>query len=472
MRITVPSLALAVALALSGAALADPLPQHEAQRKQAQQAYDASNWPAVIETASAIIAANPKDNVALHLRGSARIEYGIQTETPQFLRDGITDAREAIAAATTNPEFNYYLPYLYGMTNLTRLEQNSEHAKVAVDIAGQLLAQAGTTAEQKANVYYQRGLANAAMGQTAPAVQDMRLAVTSNPKHIAALLAVPDILAEAGQTEQALLAYNDAIRAFPDEPLVYNNQGMQYQKAGRYNEAVRSFTTALQKNPQYTLALTNRGFTWLEAGKAAEAEKDFTASLAIAPAQPAVLSLRGNARLAQGRWQEALQDFDAIIAANPNDHVAHADAGFARFFGKDYPGALKEFNEVIRINPQARFINPWRCWTLIRSGRAAEAAGIAQISRVRPAAERDWFDHMVLFHVGDMTAEELINKVERMNRETQAAQLCEARFFIAELFLMKGQTQQAGTSYQQAIQTGARKLSAYRGARFALRQFE
>jgi len=473
MRISLRNRALnssVLALALTATAQADPLPEHEAQRKQTQQAYDVGNWPQVISSASAILQANPKDNIALHLRGSARIESGIQMMDTAIIREGITDTREAISAATT-PDFNYYLPYLYGMTNLTKIEQQPDHARVTVEIAGQLLLQSGITAEQKANVLYQRGLAYSSMKQTADAIQDLKAAVTANPKHIAAYLAIAEIHAEAGQGEQSLLAYADAIRAFPDEPLVYNNQGMQLQKMGRYNEALKAFSTALQKNPQFHLAMTNRGFTWLEGGRPAEAEKDFTASLQMSP-QPAVMTLRGNARLLQGRWQEALADYEAVIKASPNDYIAHSDAGFARFFGRDYAGALKEFNEVVRIQPQARFINPWRCLTLIKLGRTAEAAGIAQASRQKTEAQRDWVDYVILFHVGDVTGEELMTRIERTNRDVQTAQLCEARYFIAEQLLSKGQSQQAGTSYQQAVQTGAKQLSAWRGARYALGKFE
>ncbi len=119
-------------------ALADPAPEHEAQREQANQAYSAGNWQQVIETASAILEKNDKDNVALHLRGSARIELGIAMGDAESIRSGITDARQAISAAS-DPDFNYYLPYLYGMTSLTRLEDQPQHAQVCGQIARQLL---------------------------------------------------------------------------------------------------------------------------------------------------------------------------------------------------------------------------------------------------------------------------------------------------------------------------------------------
>lgn len=465
------STSLALLLALSATAFADPDPAHDAQRQAATKAYDVGNWQGVIEATNPIITANPKDNIALHLRGSAKIELAIIMGDAVMIREGITDARTAISAAS-KPEFNYYLPYLYGMTNLTRIEDQSSHAQVAVGIADQLLPQAGITAEQKSNVYYQRALAKAAMKQTDAAVSDFNAALAANPKHIASYMAMADLYTEMKRHDEAIQAYSAAIKAFPDEPLVYNNLGMLYQSLKKYNEAVRAFTAALQKNPKYDIALTNRGYTWLQGGRPAEAEKDFAAALQLNPNQPAVQSLLGTSRLVQGKWQDAARDFDLIIQKTPEDVAAHVDAGFARYFGKDYAGAIQEFNKVIQMDSNARFINPWRVWTLMRSGRKAEATGIAQSSRSRKENERDWIDWVILFNMGDIPAEELAARVDKSTPEIQTAQMCEARYFIAEQQLAQGKNQEAAANYEQALRTNKRELSAWRGASYALRKFQ
>lgn len=465
------STSLAVLVALSANAFADPDPAHEAQRQAATKAYDVGNWQQVITTTTPIIEANEKDNIALHLRGSARIELAIVTRDAAMIREGITDARTAISVAS-QPEFNYYLPYLYGMTNLTRIEDQSSHAQVAVSIADQLLPQPGITAEQKSNVLYQRALAKSAMKQTDAAVADFNAALAANPQHIASYMAMAELYAEVKRNDEAIQTYSAAIKAFPEEPLVYNNLGMLYQNLKRYNEAVRAFSAALQKNPKYDIALTNRGYTWLQGGKPAEAERDFAAALQLNPNQPAVQSLLGTSRLVQGKWQDAARDFDLIIQKTPEDIAAHVDAGFARYFGKDYAGAIQEFNKVIQMDSTARFINPWRVWTLIRSGRKAEATGIAQSSRSRKENERDWIDWVILFNMGDITAEELAKRVDTSNKDTQIAQMCEARYFIAEQQLAQGKNQEAAANYEQALRTNKRELSAWRGASYALRRFQ
>jgi len=470
MRIRISVLALLVPM-FAARVFADPSPAHEAQRQKASQAYELGDWGTVIQTCSGILRDNQQDNIALHLRGSARIEHGLVSEDGGMIRAGIADARQAITVAS-KPEFNYYLPYLYGMTCLTTVEGQASHAEVAVGIATQLLEQKSITPEQKSNVQYQRGLAHAAAGKLAESINDYRASVIANPKNIASYMAMADAYAEAKRPDDVIKVYAEAARVFPDEPLVYNNQGMFYQSQKNYPDAVRSFNLAIQKNPQYYIAVTNRGYALLEAGRHKEAETDFAASLRLNPNQPGVRGFMATAQLMQGEWQKALGEYQNVIKQSPGNAFAHADAGFAAFFGKDYDTALSEFNQVITLEPAARFINPWRTWTLVRLGKTPQAAGIAQSSRSRTDPERDWIDWLVLFHVGDITAEDLVAHVDKRDPDVEAAQMCEARFFIAEHLLQSGQTQQAASEYEQALRTNKRQLSAWRGASYALRRFQ
>lgn len=469
MRIQLTALALLPLLAAS--AFADPSPAHEAQRLKASQAYDIGDWGTVIQTCSQVLQANAQDNIALHLRGSARIEHGLVSEDAGMIRAGIADARQAITAAS-KPEFNYYLPYLYGMISLTTVEGQKSHAETAVQIATQLLDQKTITPEQKSNVQYQRGLAYSAAGKLAESINDFRAAVISYPKNIAAYMAMADGYAEAKRPDDVVKVYTEAARVFPEEPLVYNNLGMFYQTQKNYPEAIRAFNMAIQKNPRYYIAVTNRGYCLLEAGRHKEAERDFAASLQLAPNQPGVRGFMATAQLMQGQWQKALAEYQMVVKESPGNALAHADAGFAAFFGRDYDVAITEFNRVISLEPAARFINPWRTWTLIRLGRTNEAVGIAQGSRGKTEKERDWIDWVILFHVGDITSEQLVSHVNKSSPEIEVAQMCEARFFIAEHMVQRGQPQQAAAEYEQALKTNKKQLSAWRGASYALRRFQ
>jgi len=458
-------------LSLTATAFAEPRPEHEAQRTQASQAYQSGDFARTVEITAGILSANAEDDVALHLRGSARVELGIAQQNAQLIREGIADAQAAIKATKTG-SYNYYLPYLYGMTNLGITEKNPAHAKVSVDIVNQLLMRQGIDAEAKSNLLYQRGLAKNSLSEPAAAMEDYRTAITTNAKHMGAYMALADAQSVAGQAEAAIATYAQAAKAFPTEPLVFNNQGMFYQQLGRTNEAIQAFSNALQRNPNYYIALTNRGFSYLEGGNPMQAEQDFNTSLQMNPNQMPVYGLRGNTKLVRGMWKEAIEDYLLVSRADPSNYLIWSDIGFAKFFGRDYAGALEAFNRVVQIQPEARFINPWRVLTMIRLGQGKDAAQIAAVSRQKPEAQRDWIDNVILFHVGDMSSTQLIGFAGKADKAVQSAQICEARFFIAEQLSLAGRAQDATSSYQQAMQTQARQLSAYRGSMYALSKFQ
>ncbi len=469
MRTTATSTLLVLSLAAT--ASAEPRPEHETQRTQASQAYQSGDYAKVLDISSGILTANPTDDVAMHLRGSARVELGIASKNSQLIRDGITDSRTALETTKTG-SYNYYMPYLYGMTNLGIIEKHPPHAKTSVDIANQLLARQGVDAESRANILYQRAIAKNALGEANAALEDYKLAVIANPKHLGSLMALADALSLIGQNDAALATFNQAVQVLPNEPLVHNNQGMLLQQMGRTNEAIQAFSTALQKSPNYFTALTNRGFSYLEGGNPAQAEKDFNASLQMNPNQIGVYSLRGSTKLVRGQWKEAIADYEIVLKSDPTNYVAYSDIGFAKYFGKDYNGALEAFNKVVELQPTAHFMNPWRIITLIRLGRGQEAATIAQASRQKTEAQRDWIDQVILFHVGDMTSAQLLSIAAKADKTVQNAQACEARFFIGEQFSAAGRPQEAAQSYQLALQMQTRGLSAYRGSMYALNKFQ
>jgi tetratricopeptide (TPR) repeat protein len=447
--------------------------QQEELKTQADHAYQRGEYDQTLQLTERVLRQDPRDHVALYLRGSARIELGAARGEPRMVRDGIADVREAIRqAGTSSPNPNYYLPYLAGMTRLTNVEGRRDHAETAVKVADQVLGSLPRlNAENRANLLYQRGNAQLALANHDRAIADFEAALEQQRQHLGALVGLAEANAQAGRQQQALEAYTRAVRAFPDNPLVYNNRGMYLQRQRRYDEAITDFTRALELDPGYVFAYTNRGFTLLEAGNAQAAEADFTASLRVDPNQPGVYSLRGTARIAQGRLREALDDHRRVAELDRNSAVARADLGFTYFFSGDYDQALEAFNYAVTLDPQMRYIDPWRFLMLERLGRTDEAKQLFATSLRKPPASRDWNDQLLSFQAGAQDAETLLKLVNTSTPEIQSAQLCEAHFFIGQQKLLTSDEDAATDHFRQALDTGARHLSAYRGAEFALKRY-
>lgn len=437
---------------------------------EAEAAYEKGDFEKCIELANQALKATPADHAALYWRASARVELGHAHHDVKMVRDGIEDARDSLQQLG-KMEPNYYLPYLYGMTTLSQLEHRPEHALTSIKIADSLVSRDTIPAEPKANIYYQRGMANNTLDKPGDAAKDFQLAIQLFPQHLGARVALAESYIQARAPEKALAAFAEAIQAFPKNPLVYNNRGLFLQQQGKAKEAVADFTKAIEIDPTFALAYTNRGFTELNRGKPAVAEGDFNSSLKIDPNVPLVYSLRGTSRLSQGNAEGALQDYLTVVKLDPQNVVANADVGFAKLFSKDYAGAQQAFEQALAAEPNLRYLTPWRIWSAALQGNKELAAKAAAESAKKPPLTRDWVDAMLLFLADQETDKQLLFAAKADDQNLQNAQLCEAHYFIAEKKAQAGDQAGAGENYRAALKTNAVNLSAYRGAQFALGQF-
>lgn len=446
----------------------DPFAQQKMQADQAQQQGD---FAKSIQLASQVLQQKPDDHVAYYLRASARVESGREQGNTQIIREGIGDSREAIRFSQ-NRNVNYYLPYLYGMMNLAVMENKKSHAETALNVANQILARPNLTPEEKANFHYQRGMIYLPLNKPQEAAQDFSETIKVQPNHFAALLALPDAYALAGNNEMALASFNDVIQKQPNSPIVYNNRAMFYQQQGKLQEAVNDFSRAIQIDPQYHHAITNRGFAYLEGGKPDVAEADLTQSLSIAPNQPFVLGMRGEARLLQGKISEAIADQKQAVQLDPNNAALLSDLGFSYYFNQNYPEALAEFNKAAQIAPeQMKVLNPWVYMAMVRSNQKAAAdAKFQSVLSIQPDA-RDTVDAILAYLIGSISEADLLKTIDTKDAERAKAQTCEAHFFIGEKALLSGDSAKATQNFQQCLNTKMTNLSAYRGAQYALKKF-
>jgi len=347
-------------------------PAHERAKIAAEQAFERGEYQRCIDLVDSVLRQNPRDHVAYYLRAGARVELGLAQNKPQLIRAGVSDAREAIRYDTKQTAM-YYFPYLYGMTNLASLENRKEHAEISVKIASQILARPALTIEDKSNLLYQRALAYISLQHFDKAARDYKAAVKINRTHLGAYIGLAEAYSHAGRSREAVEAYGRAVETFPENPLVYNNRGMQLQQLGQLKDAIDDFNRAIKLEPEYFYAFTNRGYTFLQSGDFASAEVDFTKSLQINSNQPGIYSLRSSSRLLQGNIQGAVNDQSQAVRMTPRDPASHAELGFVLFFSGDYTAAELSFEQALRLDAKMRHLNPWRFLVKELNGQTAAA---------------------------------------------------------------------------------------------------
>lgn len=446
-------------------------PRIERAVREAEQAYQRGDYKYTLELLASVLREIPEHHGAMYLRASARVELGNVEQDADLVRQGVLDAREAIRLESSRSPI-YFLPYLFGMTQLAAIEERDEHAEVSLQIADHVLKRPRLTPVDRANLLYQRATANMQLRRYDDAEANFEQSLKADPKHLGSALGLAESQAEGGHRERALSSFSRAVRDFPQSPLAWNNRGMYRQKLGDLAGATADFTKAVEVQPTYFVALTNRGFTRLEAGDPEQAEQDLTASLRIRPDQSDVLSLRGTSRLRQGKVNAAVEDFREVIRLDATNAIAQADLAFALFYSQDYPAALQQFNVAARIDPDLRYLAPWQQLTQLYLGQAIADSDAVQQALSLPVDKRDWIHDLLVWLGGGLSNDELIETVSRQTKQIEQAQLCEAHFFIGMKLLHSSRREEAISHFRSAVATDINHLSAWRGAWLALRRLE
>lgn len=152
----------------------------------------------------------------------------------------------------------------------------------SAELAAEARYRADVHAELAAN-YYSRQ-------QYDIALDELKIAMTSDPKHVSAHNLLGLTYMELREDAKAEEAFATALRLAPANPDVNNNYGWYLCNRQREKESIAYFLTAV-KDPLYTQPhkpLTNAGICSRRAGDAVQAEEYFRRALRLAPADPQV----------------------------------------------------------------------------------------------------------------------------------------------------------------------------------------
>ena len=121
------------------------------------------------------------------------------------------------------------------------------------------------------------------------------------------------LLWEGGKAENAIAAYDAAIRLRPDYAEVYNNRGNIKNGLGYRDDALDDYDEAIRLNPNFTEAYSNRGTTKSSLGNHAEALTDLNEAIRLQPDFMNAYANRGVAKLGLSNIDEARADFQAAL---------------------------------------------------------------------------------------------------------------------------------------------------------------
>ena len=128
-------------------------------------------------------------------------------------------------------------------------------------------------------------------------------------------------------------------------------KGNNFSRAKNYEQALTAYNLAIKLDPQLAEAYNNRGIVKYELGQFAEAVADYTRAIQLKDNYFDALNNRGNAYINAEQFQNAERDLLAALKLNSKSADAHNNLGSVYHYMKNFDAAIKEYSRAIQLNP-------------------------------------------------------------------------------------------------------------------------
>lgn len=155
-----------------------------------------------------------------------------------------------------------------------------------------------------------------------------------------------------GLYQEAIGAYDEAIRMQPDFAYAYINKGLAKEKLGQHETAIMDYSSAIKIDRTLAEAYNNRGSAQRRLEQHFLALEDLNVAIQLDPHYVKAYINRGNAKSSLGHPSAALEDFDIALDLDPSSAEAYNNRGIAKASLMQLLEAIKNFDTAIQLNPE------------------------------------------------------------------------------------------------------------------------
>jgi tetratricopeptide (TPR) repeat protein len=206
-------------------------------------------------------------------------------------------------------------------------------------------------AQPTASDLYLQGVQAGIEGNTQAALTALNQSIKAQPNYAEAYAERGSIYLDMKDYKAALDDFNQAIRLNPNQWNFYNNRAIARFNLKDLQGSIADDDRAIQLKSN-AITYYNRGHTHSRAGNEQKAIADYTQALQINPKYAGAYRNRGNVRSSLGQHKEAINDYNQALQLTPNDGLALAGRGAAKFQLEDTQGAIADYNAAIKANPK------------------------------------------------------------------------------------------------------------------------
>ncbi|MGA2508436.1 MAG: tetratricopeptide repeat protein [Chitinispirillaceae bacterium] len=210
-------------------------------------------------------------------------------------------------------------------------------------------------------------------GQTNEAMVHFLKALEINPDYGGAHYNLGVLLAKMGRTDEAIAQYLKALKLNSNHAKIHNNLGLLLANMGRTDEAIAHYLKALELSPNHAETHNNVAILLAKMGRTDEALAHYQKALEINPNSAEVNYNLGILLADMGRTDEAIAHYQKALELSPNLAEACNDLGglLAKIGRTDE--AMAHFLKALEINPGSVDAHYNLGLLLLNMGRTDEA---------------------------------------------------------------------------------------------------
>src|ERR671912_565421 len=174
-----------------------------------------------------------------------------------------------------------------------------------------------------------------------------------NTKELQAELQKAMDLANAGQHDAAIAAYQAILTKTPALTLIHGQVAVVQRLKKDYDGAIASYQKVIEADPNNDRAKIDIGMTYLEKGDFANAEKALLEVASSVNANREVFYNLGEVKFAKGETDEAVKYYQRAVDMDANWGKPLFKMGLAKLQKADTAGALELMTKVVQVDPNS-----------------------------------------------------------------------------------------------------------------------
>lgn len=293
---------------------------------------------------------------------------------------------------------------------------------------------------------------------------------SANATKVSTLIARGMMFQQKGKLQNAVRAYDDAIRLDMRHIEARCRHGEVLAELGRLGEALFAFDQAISLAPWLSDTHDRRGVVLAQTGRMVEALAAFEQAVTIDPGNRNAANNRANALKSLGRITDALDVLDELVRNAPDFAAARSNRALVLAALDRHEEALAEFDTAIACDPGQPDPYCNRGAALMKLGRPDEAAEALQ-----RALALDPRHAGALSNLGELYAKQgRLDDAMISYRKILALDPndVDANVGLGRALLALRQFADAGTCYQEALKQDVSNIAALLGLANALLELD